>query len=68
MFPESSISPKLARAIATQTGARSDVTLYGDTLGPSGSTGGTYLSMEASNADAMVRAFSNNRYRCRVDA
>jgi zinc/manganese transport system substrate-binding protein len=64
VFPESSISPKLAQAIARQTGARSDFTLYGDTLGPSGSAGGTYLEMEASNADAMVRGFTDGANRC----
>ena len=34
IFPESSLSPKVAEAIARQTGASSDYTLYGDTLGP----------------------------------
>jgi ABC-type Zn uptake system ZnuABC Zn-binding protein ZnuA len=36
VFPESSINAKLAQAIARQTGATSDYTLYGDTLGPEG--------------------------------
>ena len=34
VFPESSVNPKLAPAIAAQTGAASNLTLYGDTLGP----------------------------------
>ena len=34
IFPESSLSPKLAETIASQTGASVDYTLYGDTLGP----------------------------------
>ena len=38
IFPESSINPKLADAIARETGASADHTLYGDTLGPAGST------------------------------
>src|SRR6201999_1487362 len=46
---ESSLNPKLARAIAKQTGARADYTLYGDTLGPAGSGGATYLDMELAN-------------------
>ncbi|HEX6618385.1 MAG TPA: zinc ABC transporter substrate-binding protein, partial [Solirubrobacteraceae bacterium] len=39
VFPESSINAKLAQAIARQTGATSDHELYGDTLGPKGSSG-----------------------------
>jgi hypothetical protein len=39
VFPESSLSPKVADAIASQTGASADYTLYGDTLGPAGSSG-----------------------------
>jgi zinc/manganese transport system substrate-binding protein len=66
IFPESSLSPKVAEAIAAQTGASSGYTLYGDTLGPAGSSGSTYLRMEAANADAMVRGFTGGRDRCRV--
>jgi ABC-type Zn uptake system ZnuABC Zn-binding protein ZnuA/ABC-type Mn2+/Zn2+ transport system permease subunit len=66
VFPESSINPKLARAIAGQTGATSDLTLYGDTLGPKGSTGATYLSMERANADAMVQGFTGGSQRCTI--
>jgi ABC-type Zn uptake system ZnuABC Zn-binding protein ZnuA/ABC-type Mn2+/Zn2+ transport system permease subunit len=64
VFPESSLSPKLARAIAGQTGARSDYTLYGDTLGPQGSAGATYLGMERHNADALVRGFTGGARGC----
>ena len=64
VFPESSINPRLAQTIARETGASSRYTLYGDTLGPKGSTGATYLSMETANADAMVRGFSGGRLRC----
>jgi len=66
VFPESSLNPKLAEAIASQTGASSAYTLYGDTLGPAGSAGATYLQMEAANADAMVRGFTGGMRRCRV--
>jgi len=66
VFPESSINPKLARAIADQTGATSDLTLYGDTLGPKGSSGATYLSMEQANADAMARGFTGGAQRCTI--
>jgi zinc/manganese transport system substrate-binding protein len=66
VFPESSINPKLAQAIARQTGATSDLTLYGDTLGPKDSSGATYLTMERANADAMVRGFTGGAQRCTV--
>jgi ABC-type Zn uptake system ZnuABC Zn-binding protein ZnuA/ABC-type Mn2+/Zn2+ transport system permease subunit len=64
IFPESSLSPKVAEAIASQTGASSNYTLYGDTLGPAGSRGATYLTMEAANANAMVRGFTGGRRGC----
>jgi ABC-type Zn uptake system ZnuABC Zn-binding protein ZnuA/ABC-type Mn2+/Zn2+ transport system permease subunit len=67
VFPESSLSPKVAEAIARQTGASTDYTLYGDTLGPAGSDGATYLSMEAANADSMVRGFTDGRHGCRLN-
>lgn len=64
VFPESSLSAKVADAISRQTGASTAYTLYGDTLGPAGSSGATYLSMEAANADAMVRGFTDGRHGC----
>jgi ABC-type Zn uptake system ZnuABC Zn-binding protein ZnuA/ABC-type Mn2+/Zn2+ transport system permease subunit len=66
VFPESSINPKLARAIARQTGATSEHALYGDTLGPKGSSGATYLAMERANADAMVRGFTTGAQGCPI--
>ena len=64
VFPESSLNPKLAQAVARATGARSDYTLYGDTLGPRGSRGSTYVAMERANADSMVRGFTGGRRGC----
>jgi ABC-type Zn uptake system ZnuABC Zn-binding protein ZnuA/ABC-type Mn2+/Zn2+ transport system permease subunit len=64
IFPESSLSSKVAEAIARQTGATASYTLYGDTLGPAGSGGATYLGMEAANADSMVRGFTGGRRGC----
>jgi len=64
IFPESSLNPSLAEALARETGARADAALYGDTLGPAGSDGETYLKMEAANADAMVEGFTGGRERC----
>jgi ABC-type Zn uptake system ZnuABC Zn-binding protein ZnuA len=66
IFPESSINPRLAQTVARETGATASYTLYGDTLGPKGSSGATYLSMEAANADAMVRGFTGGSQRCRL--
>jgi ABC-type Zn uptake system ZnuABC Zn-binding protein ZnuA/ABC-type Mn2+/Zn2+ transport system permease subunit len=64
IFPESSLSPKVAEAIARQTGASAERTLYGDSLGPEGSAGATYLGMEASNADAIVAGFTDGERGC----
>jgi ABC-type Zn uptake system ZnuABC Zn-binding protein ZnuA len=66
IFPESSLSAGVAEAIADQTGASAEYSLYGDTLGPSGSGGATYLTMEAANANAMVRGFTAGRRGCRA--
>jgi zinc/manganese transport system substrate-binding protein len=66
VFPESSVNAKLAEAIAKQTGATADHTLYGDTLGPVGSKGATYLQMEQANADAMVRGFTGGAAGCTI--
>jgi zinc/manganese transport system substrate-binding protein len=64
VFPESSVSAKLAEAIARETGAAVGAPLYGDTLGPAGSDGATYLAMERHNADALARGFTGGRRGC----
>jgi ABC-type Zn uptake system ZnuABC Zn-binding protein ZnuA len=64
VFPESSLSAKVAEAIARQSGASADYTLYGDTLGPADSDGATYLQMERANANAMVRGFTGGKQGC----
>jgi zinc/manganese transport system substrate-binding protein len=66
IFPESSLNSKLAQALAAQTGARADLTLYGDALGPEGSPGDTYLKMELANARAMVEGFTGGARTCRI--
>ncbi len=66
IFPESSVSPKLAEAIASETGASADYTLYGDSLGPSDSDAATYLEMERANAEAMARGFTDGRRGCPI--
>jgi ABC-type Zn uptake system ZnuABC Zn-binding protein ZnuA/ABC-type Mn2+/Zn2+ transport system permease subunit len=66
IFPESSVNNRLAEAIARETGASADYTLYGDTLGPEGSRGETYLGMEEANADAIVRGFTDGARGCDI--
>jgi ABC-type Zn uptake system ZnuABC Zn-binding protein ZnuA len=66
VFPESSINPKVAEAIARDTGATSNLILYGDTLGPKGSAGESYVTMERANADAMVRGFTGGARGCTI--
>jgi zinc/manganese transport system substrate-binding protein len=66
IFPESSLNPKLAQALGRETGARASLSLYGDTLGPEGSSGDTYLKMELANARAMVEGFTGGARTCRI--
>lgn len=66
IFPESSVNRKLAERIANDTGASAAYTLYGDTLGPAGSAGATYLTMERANADAIVRGMTAGARRCAI--
>lgn len=66
VFPENSINPDLARTIADQTGASSNYTLYGDTLGQKGTGGSTYIKMEAANARAMVEGFTGGKKTCSI--
>jgi ABC-type Zn uptake system ZnuABC Zn-binding protein ZnuA len=66
VFPQASVSSKVAEALARETGASSDHTLYGDTLGPADSNGATYLEMEAANANAMVSGFTGGKDKCKV--
>ncbi|MGE4426603.1 MAG: metal ABC transporter solute-binding protein, Zn/Mn family [Solirubrobacteraceae bacterium] len=66
IFPETAVSPKLAEALARATGATSDLTLYGDALGPQGSAGATYLGAVAHNADAIVRGITGKERGCTI--
>jgi ABC-type Zn uptake system ZnuABC Zn-binding protein ZnuA len=59
VFSESSLPPKTAEAIGKQAGVKVEAgedSLYGDTLGPAGSPGATYLQMEEHNTDTIVDA------------
>ena len=57
MFTESSLDPALEREIASEAGVRVYADLYGDSLGPAGSPGATYIGMERWNVRAMVAGF-----------
>ena len=58
IFTESSVNPRLEQQIAADAGVKVYSNLYGDTLGPPGSDGDTYLKMEASNAKNMAAGMS----------
>ena len=51
VFPESAYSPNLAEAVAADTGASTEYSLYGDTLGPDGSEAETWIGMMEENAN-----------------
>ncbi len=57
IFSESSLPPKTADAIGSEAGVtvvQGEDALYGDTLGPAGSDGATYLMMVAHNTRTIV--------------
>jgi zinc/manganese transport system substrate-binding protein len=64
IFIERSVNPKLGEAVARETGTIGSLKLYGDTLGPAGSPGATYIGMEKANADAMARGFTGGKRGC----
>jgi zinc/manganese transport system substrate-binding protein len=64
IFPESSLNPKLTRAIARDAGAKVGPALYADSLGAKGSPGATYLGSLRANALALVAGFTDGRETC----
>jgi zinc/manganese transport system substrate-binding protein len=64
IFPESSVNPKLTRAIARDAGATVGPALYADSLGTKGSPGATYLGSLRANTTALVAGFTAGRERC----
>ena len=57
VFSESSLPPKTAEAIGKEAGVKvvaGEAALYGDTLGPEGSDGDTYLKMIRHNTEVFV--------------
>lgn len=65
IFPESSIDPKLERAVARETGATVGRALWADTLGPEGSDGATYVESIRSNTAALVEGLTGGARHCR---
>lgn len=68
IFPESSIDPKLERAVARETGATVGRALWADTLGPAGSDGATYIQSIQSNTAALVEGLTAGTTHCRPEA
>jgi zinc/manganese transport system substrate-binding protein len=64
IFPESSVNPKLEKAIAAEARAKVGPALWADSLGPKGSPGATYLGSLRFNAEAMADGFSDGRVHC----
>jgi zinc/manganese transport system substrate-binding protein len=64
IFPESSLNPKLERAIGRDAGATVGGALWADTLGPKGSSGSTYIGSLAANTRTIVSALSRGKINC----
>jgi ABC-type Zn uptake system ZnuABC Zn-binding protein ZnuA/ABC-type Mn2+/Zn2+ transport system permease subunit len=64
IFPESSLNPRLAEAVARRTGATVGGTLYADSLGAKGTRGATYLGSMRANADAVARGLTGGKVSC----
>ncbi|WP_311932265.1 metal ABC transporter substrate-binding protein [Microbispora sp. H11081] len=63
IFSEASLPPKTAEAIGREAGVTvvaGEDALYGDSLGPEGSAGATYLQMLEHNTDTIVGALRGN--------
>ena len=66
IFPESSASAKLSRAIARDAGAKVGPALYADTLGAAGSAGATYIGSLRFNTRALVAGFGGAGRGCQL--
>ena len=64
IFAESSVNPKVERAIAKEAGARVGRELWADTLGPEGSDGATYIGSIEANTRALAEGFTGIRSTC----
>jgi ABC-type Zn uptake system ZnuABC Zn-binding protein ZnuA len=68
IFPETSINPKLERAVARETGAAVGDELWADALGPADSDGATYVESIQSNTASIVDGLTGGAERCRPPA
>ena len=68
VFPESSLNPRLERAVSREAGVDVGGRLWADALGPEGSDGETYIGSIASNTAALVKGLSGGRRSCRPRA
>ena len=59
IFSEASINPGLIQQVGRETGATVVDDLYGDSLGPSGSDGATYIEMMRSNTQKITGALKD---------
>ncbi len=66
VFTESSVNPKVERAIAEEAGASIGAPLWADTLGPEGSSGDTYVKSIAANTRALASGFAGGTLDCRL--
>jgi ABC-type Zn uptake system ZnuABC Zn-binding protein ZnuA len=64
VFPENAYSPQLAEAVARDTGASTEYSLYGDSLAPEGSDAATWLGMMRENANSMALGFTGGERGC----
>jgi ABC-type Zn uptake system ZnuABC Zn-binding protein ZnuA len=64
VFAESSVNPKVERAIAREAGAEVGRPLWADSLGPAGSSGATYLGSIRANTLAIVDGLSGGERTC----
>jgi len=64
IYPESSLNPKLERAVARESGADVGSALWADTLGPEGSSGATYVDSIVANTRAIVDGLTGGAERC----
>jgi ABC-type Zn uptake system ZnuABC Zn-binding protein ZnuA len=64
IYPESSINPKLERAVARESGASVGGALWADTLGQPGSNGATYVESVRSNTRAIAAGLSGAALSC----
>ncbi len=64
IFPESSVDPRLERAIAREAGAEVAPALYTDALGPADSAGASYVGAMETNTRTIVAALGDGRVKC----